>query len=173
MLLVAHTLRSKDRRQVHTLKQSCSGTSVVPVPGTQKPLSFGSQSHDTVITLSGFFRQRCAVVICFLVFELLWVVFSRFALQPRGYFLYFLHESCSLSFFKKKIESVSFKKTIKCDKCCSKVTNTKTIFIVRIWLLMDKKALLTLGFACSLRPCVYKPFIPLSNQLCCDPREDI
>lgn len=172
MLLVAHTLRSKDRRQVHAVKQSCSGTSVVPVPSTQKPLSFASQSHETVITLRGFFRQRSAVVICFLVFELLWVVFSRFALQPQGYFLYFLDESCSFSFFKKKIESVAFKKTIKCDKCCSKVTNTKAIFIMMIWLLMGKKTLLHLCFACSLRPCIYKPFIPPPNQLCSDPRED-
>lgn len=68
MLLTAHTLRSKDRGQVHTVKQSCSGTSVVPVPSTQKALSFASQSHETIIILHGFFRQRCVVVICFLVF---------------------------------------------------------------------------------------------------------
>lgn len=99
-------------------------------------------------------------------------MFSRFALKPQGYFLYFLHESCSFSFFKKKIESVAFKKMIKCDKCCSKVRNAEIIFIMMIWLLMDKKTLLYFCFACSLRPCIYKPFFPLSYHLSSDPRDD-
>lgn len=93
MLLVVHTLRSKDHRQVHTVEQSCSGTGVLPVPSTQKTVRL-SQSHEIVIKLHVFFRQWCTVVICFLVFELLWVVFSQFSLQPQR-FLCFLHESCS------------------------------------------------------------------------------
>lgn len=82
MLLVAHTLRSKDHRQVHTVEQSCSGTSVLPVPRTQKTVRL-SQSHEIVIKLHVFFRQWCTVVICFLVFEPLWVALSQFSLQPQ------------------------------------------------------------------------------------------
>lgn len=57
MMLAAHALRSKDCRQVHTVKPSCSGTSVVLVPSAQKTLWFASQRHEAVVILCGFFRQ--------------------------------------------------------------------------------------------------------------------
>lgn len=58
-LYVAHALRNKDCRQVHTVKQSCSGTGVVPVPSTQKTRSFASQSHEGIVILHGFRAMMC------------------------------------------------------------------------------------------------------------------
>lgn len=46
--------QTKDHRQVHIVKQSCSGTSVAPIPSTQNTLSFASQSHEAIIILGGF-----------------------------------------------------------------------------------------------------------------------
>lgn len=40
VLLVAHALRTKAHRQIHSIKQNFSGTNVMPVPNTQKVTKF-------------------------------------------------------------------------------------------------------------------------------------